>query len=126
MDQKIFLYNLLTLFLLYLNIVLTFSVLYLYLDYSQLGPIIDHYSSQVHQSSWIDRITRSFYFSAITLMSVGYGDVTPFGWSKVVAIIEALIGYILPPALVVRYILFPTKSLQKLMSESVKKEKDYS
>ena len=124
MPPKIFLYNLLSLFVLYLNTVLSFSLIYLWLDYSQLGPIVDHYSSHIHQSSWIDRLTRSFYFSAITLMSVGYGDLTPFGWSKAVAVIEALIGFTLPPALVVRYILFPTKSLQKIMPKPPLKKND--
>ncbi|WP_120189633.1 potassium channel family protein [Ammoniphilus oxalaticus] len=126
MDKKVFIYNLASLFILYLNIVLSFSLLYLFLDYFQLGPIVDHYASETHQNQGFDRLSRSIYFSAITLMSVGYGDVTPLGWSKGVAIIEALLGFILPPALVVKYILFPSNSLEKLMLKSSTKENDGS
>lgn len=112
--KKIVIYNLLSLFILYLNIVIIFSILYMFLDYYQIGYIVDHYSTSVHQEQWLDRFTRSVYFSAITLMSVGYGDITPFGWSKAIAIIEAMVGYILPTALVIKYLLLPAPTLQNI------------
>lgn len=100
-------YNFLTLFFLYLNLVLFFALLYWGLEWAKLGFILDHYASAAHQQQWSDRITRSLYFSAITLLSVGYGDLSPFGWARGVAILEALVGYVLPGALVVRYMLPP-------------------
>jgi potassium channel LctB len=42
------------------------------------------------------------YFSAITLLSVGYGDITPVGIGRWIAIIEALVGYTMPAAFVAR------------------------
>lgn len=114
--KKIIFYNLLSLFILYLNIILIFSTLYMFLDYYHIGQIVDHYSNSNHQEQWLDRFTRSVYFSAITLMSVGYGDITPFGWSKAIAIIEAMMGYILPTILVIKYLLLPAQTIQNISS----------
>lgn len=33
-----------------------------------------------------------FYFSAITLFTVGYGDICPMGWDKTIAMINAFVG----------------------------------
>ena len=33
-----------------------------------------------------------FYFSAVTLFTVGYGDICPMGWDKTIAIINAFVG----------------------------------
>ncbi len=40
------------------------------------------------------------YFSAVTLLSVGYGDITPVGLGRWISVIEALVGYLLPAAFV--------------------------
>ncbi|MFT9849376.1 ion channel [Aneurinibacillus sp. REN35] len=101
-------HNFLILFLLYMNLVLSFGLLYCVLEWMGLGFILDHYASPAHQSQWYDRITRSFYFSAVTLLSVGYGDLSPFGAARGVAMLEAMIGYVLPAALVIRYAAFPS------------------
>ncbi|MED0675640.1 potassium channel family protein [Aneurinibacillus thermoaerophilus] len=100
-------YNFLLLFLLYMNLVLSFGLVYCALEWLGLGFILDHYASTAHQNQWYDRITRSFYFSAITLLSVGYGDLSPFGLARGVAMIEAMVGYVLPAALVIRYVIPP-------------------
>ena len=44
----------------------------------------------------------SLYLSGITLLSVGYGDVTPIGIGRWIAITEALLGYIMPAVIVAR------------------------
>jgi potassium channel LctB len=100
-------YNMLALFILYINITLAFSVLYCALELTGFGNITDHYAAPSHQSQPFDLVTRSFYFSSITLLSVGYGDITPFGWARAAAIVEAMIGYILPAALVIKYFQLP-------------------
>lgn len=46
----------------------------------------------------LESLAHSFYFSGVTLMTVGYGDVTPIGWGRLLALLEAMIGYILPAA----------------------------
>ena len=45
------------------------------------------------------------YFSAVTLLSVGYGDISPIGIGRWIAIAEALIGYTLPFAFVMRSVI---------------------
>ncbi|MBP3953560.1 two pore domain potassium channel family protein [Bacillus suaedae] len=104
--KKYTMYKLLVFLLLYINIWLSFTVVYFILDVYELGLIVDHYASFSHQNSDWDLMTRSLYLSAITLLSVGYGDVTPFGLSRAVAMIQALIGYLLPVVIVFNLSLF--------------------
>lgn len=54
------------------------------------------------QESWREKLSTSIYLSAITLFSVGYGDVVPIGVGRLLVIIEALLGYTIPAAFVVR------------------------
>ncbi|HET7578486.1 MAG TPA: potassium channel family protein [Bacillales bacterium] len=96
------LYHLTVLFMLYLNIILSFSVIYMVLDHMDIGPIVDHYRGHLRAKAWFDPLIKPLYFSAITLLSVGYGDITPFGWSRVVSVLEAMIGYLLPATLAVQ------------------------
>jgi potassium channel LctB len=49
------------------------------------------------------------YFSAVTLLSVGYGDLVPVGIGRFIAIVQALFGYLLPAAFVVTSVLHVTK-----------------
>ena len=105
------------LLLLYINVIITFAVIYMLFDFLNIGPIIDHYDPIGKQLGWFERMTHSIYFSAITLLSVGYGDLTPFGWSRVIAIIEALIGYLLPAGLVIRYMIYRPQEMEKLRNE---------
>lgn len=104
--RTMILYNIIFLCFLYFSIALLFTFIYMILTFLNLGSVIDHYSSALHQQQHMDIFTRSFYFSITTLFSVGYGDMTPFGLSKGVAIMESLIGYILPYAMVLNYVLY--------------------
>lgn len=38
---------------------------------------------------------EALYFSAITIMTVGYGDILPMGWSRLLAATEPMIGVIM-------------------------------
>ncbi|GAE31147.1 potassium channel family protein [Alkalihalobacillus hemicellulosilyticus] len=40
------------------------------------------------------------YFSAITMLSVGYGDIVPIGLGRLFAVVQSLIGFLLPAAFV--------------------------
>lgn len=114
MNRKtIIIYNVIILFNLYFIIAAAFSAIYIILDYAELGFILDHYSSIPHQKQLIDVITRSFYFSFITLFAVGYGDMTPFGLSKAVSMIQAFVGFILPYAILLNYIIFNPKLIRR-------------
>src|SRR5699024_9591715 len=49
-------------------------------------------------------IVHSIYFSGVTLLTIGYGDITRIGIGRFLAIVEALIGYILPTAFVLKLV----------------------
>lgn len=114
MNRKtIIIYNVIILFNLYFFIAVAFSALYIVLEYIELGVILDHYSSFSHQKQLIDVITRSLYFSFITLFAVGYGDMTPFGLSKAVSMIQAFVGFILPYAILLNYIIIKPRFIKR-------------
>ena len=114
-QRAVIIYNITFLAFLFFVIAFFFALVYMIFDFLKIGLIMDHYASSTHQENPIDLFTRSFYFSFITLFSVGYGDMTPFGLSKGVAIIEATIGHVLPIAIVIKYILFTPKSFRNLI-----------
>ncbi|MGD9566957.1 MAG: ion channel [Sedimentibacter sp.] len=115
MNRKtIIIYNITVLFNLYFFIAASFSIIYIILEYVGLGFVIDHYSSVPHQKRLIDVITRSIYFSYMTLFAVGYGDMTPFGFSKAVAIIQSFTGYIIPYVIMLNYIIYKPKNAKFL------------
>ena len=115
MNRKLILfYNLMFLFNLYFIIAFAFSVIYIILHYTGLGFIVDHYSSVPQQESFINVLTRSLYFSYITMFAVGYGDMTPFGLSKSVSILQAFAGHSIPYVIMLKYIIYmPSKFLNK-------------
>jgi len=103
-EKKQTTYKLLVFLLLYINIWLSFTMIYFIFDVTNIGPIVDHYASESHQAQGIDRFTTSLYLSSITMLSVGYGDVTPFGLSRAAAMLQGLIGYLLPAVIVIQFI----------------------
>ncbi len=110
-QRTVIIYNITFLAFLFFVIAFFFALVYMVLDFLEIGRVIDHYASIRHQEKPIDHFTSSLYFSFITLFSVGYGDMTPFGLSKGVAIIEATIGHVIPIAIVIKYILFTPRSI---------------
>jgi potassium channel LctB len=73
---------------------------YMILDLLEISALtIDEFPLS---GSFFERLEASMYFSATTVLTVGYGDITPVGIGKWIAMLEALIGYLLPAAFVVR------------------------
>lgn len=89
---------------LYINVLVTFSFIYLLLDISQLGPLVNRFSINEQSLLISEKIRNSLYFSSKTLFTENYSDIIPFGWSRVVAFIEETIGFLLPAFLMVRFI----------------------
>lgn len=93
-------HNLMLLCLIYTTVLVAFGMSYLVLEEMGLpvleedGKLLDVHSFQM--------VEVCMYFSAITLLSVGYGDITPIGIGRWIAIIEALVGYTMPAAFVAR------------------------
>ncbi|MFS0614163.1 potassium channel family protein [Lederbergia ruris] len=84
----------------YAVIMIGFGLLFLLLEIKGWTVIID--TSLHESSSWNERLSSALYLSAITLFSVGYGDVVPIGIGRLFVMIEALLGYTIPAAFVVR------------------------
>jgi potassium channel LctB len=89
--------NFLYLGVIYVTVLIGFGLFYLIFSFN--GEPIVKETGMVEGSNIFE---TSFYFSAMTLFSVGHGDVIPQGLGRIIAIIEALIGYTLPAAFVAR------------------------
>jgi potassium channel LctB len=94
--------NFITLALIYATVMAGFGLLYYLLDLRGLWVLADG-SMRLSVSSY-ERMATSMYFSAITLFSVGYGDISPIGIGRIIAVLEALIGYTIPAAFVTRVV----------------------
>lgn len=69
-----------------------FSLLYAVLSYFEIGAIISSLGGG-HENTSI--MTNSFYFSAITFLTVGYGDYVPIGCLRWISAIEGFVGVFL-------------------------------
>ncbi|MFG6149647.1 ion channel [Halobacillus sp. B23F22_1] len=89
-----------TLVLLYTVVMIGFGLIYASL--SVRG--VEVFMRTVHHDPpmWGYEISRGIYFSGVTLFTVGYGDLMPIGWGRWIALLEAMIGYTIPAALVAK------------------------
>ncbi|MEE6452441.1 potassium channel family protein [Gottfriedia acidiceleris] len=92
--------NYILLFLIYGTVLIGFSAVYFILERGPHPILIEH--SIPIQGTNYHIMGLCLYFSAITLLSVGYGDIVPVGIGRWVAMIEALIGYTMPAAFVLQ------------------------
>jgi potassium channel LctB len=95
--------------LLILVILFVSSMLYNFVDLSHLGYIqygncndnfnpslINYFQQQNTNLNTTSAISKDFfYFSAVTFFTVGYGDICPMGFAKVVSILVAFMGNII-------------------------------
>jgi potassium channel LctB len=90
--------------LLILVIIFISSILYNFVDLSHLGYIQYGNCNDNFNPSLIDNSptisTDFFYFSAVTFFTVGYGDICPMGFARVISIIVAFMGHIVSVILV--------------------------
>jgi potassium channel LctB len=77
-------------------VLLLFSLGYLSIEkmhrgYITYGACSDSFDvTQIERDSY--KSTDYFYFSTITLFTVGYGDICPMGWSKFLSMLNAFVG----------------------------------
>jgi potassium channel LctB len=95
--------NFIVLAIVYTTITLGFALIYLLFDMHGFPIVRDGFLSD--GDGFFMRLESSFYFSAMTLFSVGYGDIYPLGIGRMIAVFEALIGYTIPAAFVARAVL---------------------
>ena len=83
-------YSPLRIFFIIVLIIITCTLLY------SISSMNSNVSCIAYQGSpiigFIPNFLNAFYFSTITFTTVGYGDIIPHGWLKIVAAIEAFLG----------------------------------
>jgi potassium channel LctB len=92
--------NFLYLMFVYITILIGFGLIYTILEAKGHEVMVEMYP--LPTDSFLERLEIYIYFSAVTLFSVGYGDIAPIGIGRVIAMIEALIGYTIPAAFVAK------------------------
>lgn len=97
-------YILINFFLLYVNVFIIFSCIYLILDIVNLGPLVNPYLCGDEQYLFSEKIRNSLQLSAASLLFDGKIAITPLGWSRAVALIEGTLGFLLPPFIIMKYI----------------------
>src|SRR5699024_11270426 len=90
-----------TLLIIYSIVIIGFGLIYFILSFQQIMLVE---GGELRDVSVIGSLIHSFYFSGVTLLTIGYGDITPIGFGRFIALIQALIGYILPTAFVLRLV----------------------
>jgi potassium channel LctB len=85
----------------YCIVIIGFGLIYFVLS-MQAPILVEH--GELKQVSVFGSFMHSLYFSGVTILTIGYGDITPIGVGRLIAIVQALIGYILPTAFVLRLV----------------------
>jgi potassium channel LctB len=92
--------NFLYLMFVYITILIGFGLIYILLETKGHEVMVEMYP--LPTDNFLERLETYIYFSAVTLFSVGYGDIAPIGIGRIIAMIEALIGYTIPAAFVAK------------------------
>ena len=98
--KRVSIENFLFLVTLYATLMIGFGMIYMLLEMKGFLVILEE--NKILVGDFFVRLETFIYFSGMTLFSVGYGDISPIGIGRVVAVIEALIGYTIPAAFVAR------------------------
>lgn len=88
------------LFMVYVNVLIGFGIIFTIFQMEGVPVIVE--AGVPLSGGFFEIMGEALYFSAITILSVGYGDLTPIGIGRLFAILEALIGYVIPAAFVVK------------------------
>ncbi len=99
MNKKMFVLEIfLTFMIVYSILIIGFGLVYFILSFS--GDVF--IDQQKTDDASLNRLLTSIYFSGVTLLTIGYGDVSPVGVVRFLAVIQAMLGYALPSLLVLR------------------------
>lgn len=91
----------------YITIMLGYGMIYFILSLEGV-VLVEH--GELRQVSIIGSLIHSVYFSGVTLLTIGYGDIIPVGIGRLIAVSQALIGYILPAAFVLKVVQIGSRS----------------
>ncbi|UJL47321.1 two pore domain potassium channel family protein [Virgibacillus sp. NKC19-16] len=98
------------LLIIYSTVIIGFGLIYFIISFH--GIILVE-GEELREVSVLGSIIHSVYFSGATMLTIGYGDITPIGIGRFIALIEALIGYVLPTAFVLRLVQSHQRSRDK-------------
>ncbi|WP_106494564.1 potassium channel family protein [Lentibacillus sp. Marseille-P4043] len=90
-----------TLLVIYSIVIIGFGLIYFILSLHHITLVEN---GELKEVSIFGTFVHSFYFSGVTLLTIGYGDITPIGIGRLIALVEALIGYVLPTAFVLKLV----------------------
>ena len=90
-----------TLIVVYIIVIIGFALIYFIFSFHHIVLVE---GGELRQVSIFGSLVHSGYFSGVTMLTIGYGDITPVGYGRLIALIQALIGYILPTAFVLRLV----------------------
>lgn len=90
-----------TLLVIYTIVIIGFGLIYFILSFDHITLVEN---GDLSEAGVIGSLVHSLYFSGVTLLTIGYGDIIPIGIGRLIALIEALIGYILPTAFVLKLV----------------------
>ncbi|SRR5690606_4392396 len=93
-----------TLVIVYIIVILGFGLIYFILSFQGIVLIE---GGEIREVSMLGSLIHSIYFSGVTMLTIGYGDIVPIGIGRIFAVVEALIGYVLPAAFIMK--LFQTR-----------------
>lgn len=92
-----------TFIIIYFIFIIGFGLIYFILSFDHMMLIENVHNDHVH-SNLLKRLSTSIYFSGVTLLTIGYGDIAPIGIGRMIAIVQALFGYVLPTAFVLKLV----------------------
>lgn len=101
--KQVSLENFIFLTTIYATVMIGFGLMYILLEMNGYPVLDDGYEPLT--KDFLARLETGLYFSAVTLFSVGYGEIAPVGIGRIIAVSEALIGYTIPAAFVARTVL---------------------
>ena len=85
----------------YTIVILGFGLIYFILSFEGIYLVE---GGELRQVTTFGSMIHSFYFSGVTMLTIGYGDISPIGIGRFIALVEALIGYVLPTAFVIQIV----------------------
>ncbi|WP_368652699.1 ion channel [Ornithinibacillus sp. 4-3] len=99
-----------TLLIVYITMIIGFGLIYFLLSI-QATIFMEH--DEIKNTTILGLLNHSFYFSGVTLLTVGYGDIVPIGLGRWIAVLQGLIGYLLPTAFVLRLVIASERGKDK-------------
>lgn len=90
-----------TLMIIYTTVIIGFGLLYFAFSFHDLILIENEQQEAI---SIFELWWKSLYFSGVTMLTIGYGDISPLGIGRAFALLQALIGFILPTAFVLKVV----------------------